>query len=114
MIWLVVIGAALMGAFLRAVASSTPQPWGVPRLVDTAMGGLASVAVWILLGVLPWTSATMSKLDTVVEQGVCVAVLAFIGSHLWVNRGADLLAAAGDRWFRGAPALKRPPRPPTP
>ena len=101
MIWLVVIGAAVAGAFLRAVASSTPQPWGVPRVVDTLMGGFASVAVWMLLGVLPWTAPSVAKLHTAIEQVISVAVLAFIGSHLWVNRGADWLAALGDRFFRG-------------
>ena len=113
MIWLVVLAAGLAGAFLRAVTSSTPQPWGGPRIVDTAMGGLASVVVWLILGVLPWTSATVAKLDTAMEQGLVVFVLGYIGSHVYVNRGADWLAAIGDRWFRGAAAPnKRPPAPP--
>ena len=113
MIWLVVIGAALAGAFLRPIASSTAQRWDWHRVVDTAMGGLASVVVWMLLGILPWTSATLAKLDTPVEQGLAVGVLGYIGSHVWVNRGSDWLAAVGDRWTRRTPP--RPPtRPPTP
>ena len=100
MIWLVVIAAGLAGAFLRGFSSSSEQRWSWPRVVDIAMGGVASTVVWFVLGVLPWTAATIAKLDTAIEQGLSVLVLGYIGSHVWINRGADWLAAAGDRWFR--------------
>jgi hypothetical protein len=96
MTWLVVIVAAVAGAFLRAVTSEQ-KTWCWQSVIDTAMGGVASVVVWLLLGILPWTAATVVKLDTLMEQGLSVLLLGYVSGHVWVNRGADWLAALGDK-----------------
>lgn len=95
--WLIVIGAALVGAFLRAATSTSQSTWTWQSAVDTAMGGVASVAAYVILGVLPWTAATITKLDTATEQALVVASISYVASHVWVNRGADWLGALGDK-----------------
>lgn len=97
MIWLILIGASLAGAFLRAWTSTSQPTWTWQNAIDTAMGGVASVVAYVILGILPWTAATMTKLDTAWEQGLTAGVLSYIASHVWVNRGADWLAAIGDK-----------------
>lgn len=97
MIWLLLLAAALAGAFLRALTSTSQSTWTWQSAIDTAVGGVASVVAWLILGVLPWTAATVAKLDTPWEQGLTVGVWSYLASHVWVNRGADWLAALGDR-----------------
>ena len=97
MIWLVVISAAVVGAFLRAATSTNQRTWSWQSAVDTVMGGVASVVVYVLLGILPWSAPTVAKLDGFVEQGLTVGVLSYVASHVWVDRGAAWLAAIGDK-----------------
>lgn len=100
---LVVVIAALVGAFARAAASEQTT-WSWRTIVDTAMGGLGALAFYVVLQILPWTAPMMAKLDLPWEQVVVVAPFSYVASHVYTNRGADWLAAIGDRWFRGPAA----------
>lgn len=88
--------AGLAGAFARALTSESPT-WCRRSIMDTVMGGLASVVVYILLGILPWTATTMAKLDLWWEQVLTLGVLSYIASHVWTNRGAEWLTGLGNK-----------------
>lgn len=93
---LVVVLSALAGAFARAIASEQTT-WSWRTTVDTAMGGLCSVATYVVLQALPWTAPTLAKLDLPWEQAAVVGPLSYVASHVYTNRGADWLAALGDK-----------------
>lgn len=104
MTWLVLLGAALAGAFLRSLTSAEQQTWCWQTVVHTAMGGLVAVAVYVILGILPWTAATMAKLDAPLEQAFVVGPFSYIAAHILANRGADWLAALGDKLTERRPS----------
>ena len=108
-LWL--LGAGIAGALARLLASESPKRWTPHLVTDAVVGGASSVLLPPILGALPVTSSVVAKLDSLSEQILLVVVIAYIASHVWVNRLAGWLRAAGDRAFRNPPP---PPSPPTP
>ena len=102
--WAVLLVAGLVGAFARALTSNTTVTWSRQTYADTIVGGVLSAVIYVILTALPIIGPALAKLDTIAESAMAVGGLGYISGHLWVNRGADWLAAIGDRWFRGPAA----------
>ena len=81
--FLILVGAGLAGAFLRALTSTTQTTWSRQTLADTLVGGLASPLVLSMLNGMGWAGALGGL--AVYERAVLVFFIGYAASHLFVT-----------------------------
>ncbi len=85
MIFLLLVGAGLLGAGLRVVTSRSQRTCSLESAADVVVGGLVSPILFALLSGWSVTAASIAKLDTLAEQAVAVFFVGYAISHLFVN-----------------------------
>lgn len=83
--FLILVAAGLAGALLRAVTSTTQRTCSREGLTDTAVGGLVSPVIFLMLGSVPYVGPAMAKLDEPIEQSVFVFFVGYAASHVAVS-----------------------------
>jgi len=81
--FLILVGAGLAGAFLRALTSTTQTTWSRQTLADTLVGGLASPLVLTLASSWGWGGALIAL--PLYEKAVLVGFVGYSASHLFVT-----------------------------